>query len=98
MYRCSFRDINSGFKVIRETALDKLLPISNELDFISTELMIKAHLMKMKIAEVPIRHYEREFGDSRGLPTAKLPKMIIVLILGLLKIKIRSFSNYYRSK
>jgi len=88
MYGCFFRDINSGFKLFRREALVSLLKISNDLDFVSTEFLIKAYLLKMKIAEVPVIHYERQFGESRGLPASRLPYATIRLLIGFFKIKI----------
>lgn len=83
-----FRDINSGFKLYRKSALDLLLEKSVELDFISVELMIKACIMKMRIAEVPVLHFERKFGKSRGLPISRLPKAVTKLLFGLMKMRL----------
>lgn len=89
MFGCFFRDINSGFKLFRRSALTQLLPRCKELDFISTELLLKSFLLKMKVAEVPVLHFERQFGDSRGLPAWKLPSAISKLLSGLIKIRLR---------
>lgn len=89
MFGCFFRDINSGFKLIKRPALSVLLAKYEGLDFISTELIIKAHLLKMKIAEVPVLHYEREFGESRGLPNSQLPMKTSKLLFDLFRIRLR---------
>lgn len=89
MFGVFYRDINSGFKLYRKSALEVLLNNYEGLDFISTELLIKAYILKMKIAEVPVLHYKREFGESRGLPSSKLPIAISKLLLGLLRIRLR---------
>jgi len=89
MFYCFFRDINSGFKLFRKPALTSLLSKYEGLDFISAELLLKAFLLKMKIAEVPVLHYKRKFGESRGLPASKLPLKISKFLLGLIKIKLR---------
>jgi len=83
------RDINSGFKLFRRKALNALLENYEGLDFISTELLIKAFLMNIKVTEVAVLHFERKFGESRGLPTSKLPEKILKLLVGLMKIKLR---------
>lgn len=99
IFGCYFRDINSGFKIFRKQALSILLDKLEGLDFISTELLIKAFLLKMKIAEVPILHYERKFGESRGLPFAKLPMKISKLLFDLLTIKIEfSMLNFNKKR
>lgn len=89
MFGCFFRDINSGFKLFRRSALSQLLPKCKELDFISTELLLKSHLSKMKVAEVPVIHFERKFGKSRGLPFIKLPKAITKLLFSLMRMKLQ---------
>lgn len=90
MFGCFSRDINSGFKVFRRSALGEVLKrCDDDLEFISTKLLIKAYLLGMQIAEVPVLHFERKFGESRGLPTSKIPIKILRLLRGLIKIKLR---------
>lgn len=89
IFGCFLRDINSGFKMFKKKSLNALLENYEGLDFISTELLIKAFLMKFNVAEVPVLHFERKFGESRGLPTSKLPIKISKLLAGLIKIKLR---------
>lgn len=89
IFGCFFRDINSGFKLFRKAALKRLLKEYEGLDFISTELLIKAYILKMKIAEVPVLHFEREFGESRGLPVSRLPTAILKLLYALIRIRLR---------
>jgi glycosyltransferase involved in cell wall biosynthesis len=84
-----FRDINSGFKLFRREALKTLLEKYEGLDFISTEFLIKAFILKMPVAEVPVLHYERKFGESRGLPASKLPAKIMKLLLDFVRMRIR---------
>lgn len=89
MFGVFFRDINSGFKLFRREALKTLLSKYEGLDFISTEFLIKACLLNMQVAEVPVLHYERKFGESRGLPASKLPAKITKLFLDFVKMRIR---------
>jgi len=89
MFGCFFRDINSGFKLFRGPSLTLLLSKYEGLDFISTELLLKAFLLKMRIAEVPVLHYKRKYGESRGLPASVLPLKISRLVFGLFKIRLR---------
>lgn len=89
MFGCFFRDINSGFKLFRKDALDTFLERYEGWDFISTELLIKAFLLKMKVAEVPVLHFVRKFGVSRALPASKLPGKIFKLLMDMLRMKLR---------
>ncbi|MBI4335525.1 MAG: glycosyltransferase family 2 protein [Candidatus Omnitrophica bacterium] len=84
-----FRDINSGFKLFRREAIKALLSKYEGMDFISTEFLIKAVLLNLQVAEVPVLHYERQFGESRGLPASKLPAKISKLLFDLLKLRLR---------
>ncbi len=88
MFGCFFRDINSGFKLFRRPALRLLLQKYDGLNFISTELLIKAFSLKMQIAEVPVLHYRRQFGESRGLPIAKVPLKAIGLLFDLIRMRL----------
>lgn len=91
MFGCFFRDINSGFKLFRKPSLDILLESCEGMDFISIELLLKAFLRKMAIAEVPVIHFQRKFGESRGLPAAKLPIKALGLLADLIRMKLRLF-------
>lgn len=89
MFGVFFRDINSGFKLFRSQALKEVLSRYEGLDFISTEFLIKACLLNLQVAEVPVLHYERKFGESRGLPASKLPAKITKLLLDFIRMRIR---------
>lgn len=72
-----FRDIDSGFKLIRREAMESILEddwIVKEL--ISFEIMIRLFYRGYKIKEVPVSHKRRENGASRGLPLKRIPKAV----------------------
>ena len=51
-----FSDAQCGFKAVRRTAIDRLLPmIEDENWFFDTELLVLAEREQMMIAEVPVR-------------------------------------------
>ena len=76
-----FKDIDSGFKLIRrEAMLDILQDHWICTDLISFEVMIRLAYRKYRIIEVPVRHRPRSNGESRGLPLKKIPKAVKMVL------------------
>jgi glycosyltransferase involved in cell wall biosynthesis len=61
-----FKDIDGGFKMFRRHAVEQLKPLQSEGAMITTEILAKAKRKKLKIEEVGVTHYPREFGESSG--------------------------------
>lgn len=61
-----FKDIDCGFKMFKKSAIKKILPLSSEGAMITTEILAKAIRAKLKIVEVPVKHYPRKAGDQSG--------------------------------
>jgi len=59
------KDVDS-VKVYRASALGKVRPQSRTA-FIEAEILIKAAQKKLRIIEVPIKHYSRKHGKAKGL-------------------------------
>ena len=68
-----FKDIDCGFKMFRLEALKKIMPFRSEGAMITTEMLAKAKIKKLKIVEVGVEHYPRKFGDQSG---ANIPVVI----------------------
>ena len=66
LFHFSFRDIDCGFKMFTRNAINKLLPLRSEGAMITTEILAKAKRKKLKIREVGVMHYPREFGHQTG--------------------------------
>jgi len=62
----TFKDIDCGFKMFTREAVDKLMPLRSEGAMITTEILAKAIRKKLKIAQVEVAHYKREYGDQSG--------------------------------
>lgn len=73
LFRFYFRDIDCGFKLLRRSALEKLMPLRSEGAMITTEILAKARKKKLKIKEVGITHYPRINGHQSG---ANMPVII----------------------
>ena len=83
-----FKDIDSGFKLIRrEAMLDILQDDWICTDLISFETMVRLSYRGYRIKEVPVRHRPRENGPSRGLPLKKIPKVIRMVLSNFAAVK-----------
>lgn len=93
-----FKDIDSGFKLIRRDAmLDVLQDDWICTDLISFEVMIRLAYRNYKIKEVPVRHRPRQNGESRGLPLKKIPKVIRMVLSNFSAVK-KSASHLAKQK
>lgn len=72
-----YRDIDCGFKMFRKEALEKIMPLRSEGAMITTEILAKAKRKKLKIKEVEVNHYPREFGDQSGANVAVVIRAIL---------------------
>lgn len=76
-----FKDIDCGFKMFRKRAIDKIIPLRSEGAMITTEMLAKAKIKKLKIAEVGVEHYPRKFGDQSG---ANIPVVVRAILESLI--------------
>lgn len=89
LFGIKLNDINCGFRLIRRNVIEDILNDINLLpNFVSSEFILRAYLKGYKIKEVPVKHYQREFGESRGLPWKKIPIEVVKLIHGLIILKL----------
>jgi glycosyltransferase involved in cell wall biosynthesis len=83
-----FQDANCGFRLMRTSLAVELLPHVNKLAlFVNAELLLRAWARGCRIVEVPVRHYARDDGGSRGLPPARIPGEVARLLRGLLALR-----------
>jgi len=83
-----FKDIDSGFKLIRTEAMRDVL--KDEwicTDLISFEIMVRLAYRGYSGIEVPVSHRPRENGPSRGLPLKKIPKVVLMVLSNFKKVK-----------
>jgi glycosyltransferase involved in cell wall biosynthesis len=85
-----FRDCNSPMRLFRRPMFEK---ISQEpwlqAALVNFEFSLRAAADGYKIKEVPIRHFARKHGASRGLPVKKIPKAVLQTLGNFPKIKAR---------
>ena len=84
----SFKDIDSGFKLIKKDAMLSILQDEWIVsDLISFEVMVRLAYRGYRIKEVPVSHKKRENGPSRGLPLKKIPKVVLRILSNFRRVK-----------
>ena len=63
LFSLEIKDINCAFKLIKKGAFEKILVTADDSLF-NVELLAKARLKKLKIAQVGVNHYPRLKGES----------------------------------
>ena len=72
-----FKDIDCPLRVFRKRAfLDIAAMEWRERALINFELTVRFHYRGYKVAQIPVRHFARQSGESRGLPLKKIPRVI----------------------
>lgn len=74
LFELRYLDINSAFRLGKTSVVQALLkeqPIMPTL--INAEFLLRCELMNYEIRQVYIRHRERQYGRSRGLPLHRYP-------------------------
>jgi len=77
-FSVGFKDIDCPLRVFKKSAfLDIAAMQWHERALINFELTLRFHYRGYKVAQVPVRHFARQFGESRGLPLKKIPRVIV---------------------
>jgi len=76
-----FRDIDCGFKMFRKDALLKLVPLRSEGAMITTEILAKSVRKKLRIKQVEVEHYPRQFGQQSGAHPAVIIRAILETLI-----------------
>lgn len=76
-FRFYFKDIDCGFKLFRREALISIMPLRSEGAMITTEILAKATKKKLRIREVQVNHYPREYGIQTGANIAVVVRAVL---------------------
>lgn len=66
LFHFHVRDIDCGFKMFRKTAVMELMPLRSEGAMITTEILAKTKVKKLRLKQVGVEHYPRKFGEQSG--------------------------------
>jgi dolichol-phosphate mannosyltransferase len=72
------RDCDCALKVFRREVLDRLMPESRGF-FVNTEMLTRARLLNLAVAEAGVRHRPRRHGTSK-VSLSEIPKMLWTLL------------------
>jgi glycosyltransferase involved in cell wall biosynthesis len=64
LFGVPYRDMDTGFRLIRKTALDEITPQIKHLSTFTAEFVVRAHYAGYCIREVPVHHYARKIGST----------------------------------
>lgn len=80
-FKIKLHDIDCGFRLIKKEVIDFIIDQRWHLKHcVNAELTVKIYSSGFRITEIPVSHFSREAGDSRGLPVKKLPKIIFHIL------------------
>ncbi len=81
LFHFHFKDIDCGFKMFRKSALESIMPLRSEGAMITTEILAKATIKKLKITQVGVEHYPRLHGKPTG---ANIPVVVRAVLESLI--------------
>lgn len=79
-------DSDSGMRLMSRRVAEDIVPRMTFKGFCSSEIVIRSIAAGLRYGEVPIAYRQRA-GESRGLPTAKIPKAIAAAVKDLLRLR-----------
>jgi glycosyltransferase involved in cell wall biosynthesis len=82
-----YRDMDTGFRLIRRKALHELMPEVRHMTTFTAEFVVRAHYAGYKIVEVPVPHYERKIGATTIYFISSLFGICLKQFLGVLNMK-----------
>jgi len=64
VFRVPYRDMDTGFRLIRRDLIDRLAPAVRYMTFFNAEFVIRAHYAGARVTCVPVPHYARKIGST----------------------------------
>lgn len=93
LFQSRLKDINCGFRIMRREVVEYLLGEEWLFrDCVFAELTLRALWAGFRIAETPVKHSIRRFGSSSGLPSRKMPVILLRILKNFLKLR-REFTR-----
>jgi glycosyltransferase involved in cell wall biosynthesis len=85
--RIPLRDIDCGFRLIRQDVVDRVLPEVGSLRYsFWAEFSIIAYRKGIRIGEVPVSHRQSLRGGTSIYSWNKIPKILFLQVIGLLRL------------
>jgi len=71
-FNVPYRDMDTGFRLIRREVLAQTAPSVKFLSFFTAEFVVRAHIAGYRIKEIPVPHYARKAGSTSIFYVSKL--------------------------
>lgn len=87
VFRVPYRDMDTGFRLMRREAVEEILPQIRHLSTFTAEFVVRAHYAGYRIAEVPVHHYARKIGSTTIFFVSKLMVICFQQLAGIVRMK-----------
>ena len=82
-----YRDMDTGFRLIRREALARIAPVVHCMSFFTAEFVVRAHHAGYRILEVGVPHHERKIGSTQIFYISKLFLICLHQIVGMIHLR-----------
>jgi glycosyltransferase involved in cell wall biosynthesis len=82
-----YRDMDTGFRLIRRSSLEEIVPQLTHLSTFTAEFVVRADYAGHRIQEVPVHHYARKIGSTTIYFISKLAWICVEQFAGLVRMK-----------
>lgn len=87
-FKVPFIDIDCPLRLFKKEPFEKISGESwVEKNLINFEITLRFYFSNYIVEQVPVKHFPRKYGDSRGLPLRKIPFVIINVLKNFPKLK-----------
>jgi dolichol-phosphate mannosyltransferase len=86
-FKIPYRDMDTGFRLIRRSVLEEIAPEVRFLSFFTAEFVVRAHFAGCRILEVPVRHYARKIGATTIFYASKLFLICFQQFAGIIRMR-----------
>ncbi|MBN2431496.1 MAG: glycosyltransferase family 2 protein [Acidobacteria bacterium] len=87
VFRVPYRDMDTGFRLIRRELIDRLAPAVRFMTFFNAEFVIRAHYAGARIACIPVPHYARKIGSTTIFYVSSLFLICFRQLIGMFRLR-----------
>lgn len=91
LFGVPYRDMDTGFRLIKKSALEDIVPQVKCLSTFTAEFVVRADFAGYRVKEVPVHHYARKIGSTTIFFISKLGWICFEQFAGLVRMR-REFS------
>jgi glycosyltransferase involved in cell wall biosynthesis len=87
VFHVPYRDMDTGFRLIRRAVLTELAPEVRYMSFFTAEFVVRAAYRGFRILEVPVHHYARKIGSTTIFFMSELVVISLRQIVGMVRMR-----------